>query len=182
MKRSSVHVIACGGAVCAAVFALAVIGGAQGADASRSLIAIHEHGTNPQLNQSVAVGPRGTFTIELREAPFGPSGTSVIHPSPSNPRDVNGQEQTPFIGSDTLTSRKGRIELRFVGIHIDLNSRLARSGMRVGPTAEYGTWKIASATGIYRGWKGGGNWTSVAYGYRRLQPYSVEWDGYAAAP
>jgi len=64
------------------------------------------------------------------------------------------------------------------GTHIDVNSKLNTSGQLVGPAAEHGTWKIKSATGIYQGWKGGGNWASIGSGYENVQPYSVEWDGY----
>jgi hypothetical protein len=46
----------------------------------------------------------------------------------------------------------------------------------LGPAAEYGTWKIKTATGIYHGWKGGGIWAAVVYG-GKVEPYSVEWDG-----
>jgi hypothetical protein len=70
------------------------------------------------------------------------------------------------------------IDLRFTGIHIDVNQKVTPSGDVVGSAAEYGTWKITAATGIYQGWKGRGTFAAVLYGYQNAQPYSVEWDGY----
>ena len=91
---------------------------------------------------------------------------------------MNGEDQQPFAGSDTMTSKAGQLFPAFKGTHIDVNSKLLPSGQRVGPNVEYPTWKIRSATGMYQGWRGGGNWASVTYGYKALQQYSVEWDGY----
>jgi hypothetical protein len=159
--------------------AVAVSGVAPGSTASRSLIAIHEQGTNNLNGQSGNGATHGTFTIELQKAPFGPGGTTVIYAIPSGTGGaVKGQEQIPFVATDHLTGKTGKIVLAVKGTHIDVNSKLNTSGQVVGPAAEYGTWKIRTATGIYQGWKGGGNWASVAYSYRNVQPYSVEWDGY----
>jgi hypothetical protein len=158
--------------------AVAVGGVAPGTTASRSLIAIHEQGTNNLNGQSGNGATHGKFTIELQKAPFGPGGTTVIYAIPSGTKYVNGQEQIPFVAIDHLTSKTGKIVLAVKGTHFDVNSKLNTSGQVVGPAAEYGTWKIRTATGIYQGWKGGGNWASVAYSYRNVQPYSVEWDGY----
>jgi hypothetical protein len=149
---------------------------ANGSTASRSTIAIHEHGTNPVAQGSA--GMRGTFTIDLAGAKSGPSGTTYSYPDPSPTRYVDGEAQTPFVGTDTLTSKQGHIELAVIGTHIDVNNKLLSSGSVVGPAAEYGTWTIKTATGIYRRWRGGGNWASVTYGYGDVEPYSVEWDGY----
>lgn len=160
-----------------------VVGGvASASTASPSLIEIHEQGTDNRTRPGVTGAVRGKFTIELKKTPLGPGGTTVIYALPGISRLVKGQEQTPFTGRDRLTSKTGTIELAFKGTHIDVNSKLSSSSRRLGPAAEYGTWKIAAATGIYEGWKGGGNFAAVAYGYKNLQPYSVEWDGYIAAP
>jgi hypothetical protein len=59
-----------------------------------------------------------------------------------------------------------------------VNQKVTPSGDVVGSAAEYGTWKITAATGIYQGWKGRGTFAAVLYGYQNAQPYSVEWDGY----
>ena len=162
--------------------ALMVGGAASGSTASRSQIEIHEQGTS-LVNRPGAEGAvHGKFTIELKLAPFGPGGTTVIYGEPVAIRQVNGQEQTTLAATDRLTSKTGTIQIAAKGTHIDVNSKLSPSGHRIGPAAEYGTWKIRAATGIYEGWKGGGNFASVAYGYGNLQPYSVEWDGYVVTP
>ena len=159
------------------VIALVLSGAATGAAASRSKIAIHEDGTNAQ-NSPANTGVRGVFTIELAGRPYGPAGTTLIYPSPGGTRYVNGEAQIPFSGTNHLTSKKGTLELAFTGIHIDVNMKVTPSGDVVGSGAEYGTWKISAATGIYKGWKGGGNFAAVLYGYQNLQPHAVEWDGY----
>jgi hypothetical protein len=91
---------------------------------------------------------------------------------------VNGQAEIPLTGSDTLTSKSGQITLALRGTYVGVNSTLSSSGQALGPGAEYGTWKIKSASGMYQGWKGGGNWAAVISGYSIAQPYSLEWDGY----
>jgi hypothetical protein len=144
--------------------------------ASRSQIAIHEQGEHNITDESMPIV--GAFTIELAGAPFGPKGTTRISPSPGATTELNGQTRLAVTGMDTLTSAKGRIVLAITGIHIDVNGKLTPSGFLVGPAVEYGTWKIKSASGIYRGWKGGGVWVSATYGYVQPEPYSVEWDGY----
>ena len=182
LSRSRARIVALVSLLSVSVIALAVGGAASGSTASRSLIAIHEQGTNPQTRQGI-FAVRGKFTIELRKAPFGPGGTTAIYGAIGATRNVNGQEQIPLLaGSDILTSKTGKIVLAFSGTHLELNSKLSPSGFIEGPKAEYGTWKIKTATGAYQGWKGGGNWASVAYGYGNVQPYSAEWDGYVVTP
>jgi hypothetical protein len=164
------------GSVVALSVASAAAGVASGSAASRSQIAIHEQGKHNITNESLPI--LGTFTIELAGAPFGPKGTTTIAPAPGATTYVNGQARTAITGTDTLTSTKGRIVLAITGTHISVNGKLTPSGFLVGPTVEYGTWKIKTATGIYQGWKGRGNWASTEYGYTQPEPYSVEWDGY----
>ena len=175
MERS---VLAAGSLLAASVIALAVGGAAWGTSASRSQIAIHEQGTDHVNQQGTTGAVRGKFTIDLALTPFGPDGTTVIYAIPAATRKVNGQVQVPFVATDHLTSKTGRLTLAVKGTHFDVNNKLSPSGVFVGPKAEYGTWRIEAATGIYQGWKGGGNWASVAYGYGNVQPYSVEWDGF----
>ena len=151
-------------------------GVASGSGTTRSQIAIHEQGKHNITHESLPI--LGTFTIELAGASFGPKGTTRIAPYLGATTYVNGQTRTALTGTDTLTSTKGRIVLAITGTHIDVNGKLTSSGYLVGPAVEYGTWKIKSATGIYRGWKGGGNWALDAYGYAQPEPYSAEWDGY----
>jgi len=159
-----------------AVLAVLAVGGvASGNTASKAQVNIHESGMINTAKPPYAQGHvRGKFAIQLKLSPFGPGGTTAIVPVPAPTKYVNGEEQIPFTATDYLTSKTGTLELGIKGIHIDVN--LNRNDL--GPAAEYGTWKIRSAKGIYEGWKGGGNWASVAYGYGKLQPYTVEWDGY----
>jgi hypothetical protein len=145
--------------------------------ASQSKIAIHERGTNLQ-DSGPGTGVRGTFTIEFEGRRFGPAGTTLYFGTPGPTRYVHGQAQVPYSGTDHLMSKKGKIDLAVSGIRIDLNPKVTPSGNVFGPVVRYGTWKVASATGIYKGWKGGGNFAAVFYGYKNIQPYSVEWDGY----
>jgi hypothetical protein len=163
------------------VIAVAVSGVASGRTASPSKIVIHQHGTNIQ-NSPAGSATRGVFTIDLKGLPFGPGGKTTVYPIPSNTKYVNGQAQIPFSGTNHLTSTKGNIDLRFTGIHLDVNQKATPSGDVVGSAAEYGTWKITAAAGIYQGWKGRGNFAAVLYGYQNAQPYSVEWDGYITTP
>ena len=163
----------------AGAFLLTTAGAAQPGRASAKLqIAIHEQGTDHVNQQGTTGAVRGKFTIDLALTPFGRGGTTVIYAIPTTTRKVNGQVQVPFVATDHLTSETGRLTLAVKGTHFDVNNKLSPSGVFVGPKAEYGTWKIEAATGIYQGWKGGGNWASVAYGYGNVQPYSVEWDGF----
>lgn len=161
------------------VIALVIgVGAASSGADSRSLIAIHEQGENLQEDQVIGHCPCGKYTVDLRGARFGPAGTSRIFPDPSARRNVRGQEQQLLAGTDALTSKAGQLVLAFAGTQVTLNGRLSPSGEVVGPAVEYGTWKVKTATGSYRGWKGGGSWAAAFYGYGRVQPYSVEWDGY----
>jgi hypothetical protein len=182
IDKGSPRALLCVSLLSVSAIAVAVGGIASASTASRSLIEIHEQGKNLVNRPGVTGSVRGTFTIQLKKAPFGPGGTTVVFAEPAKTRLVNGQEQTSFVASDRLTSKTGTIEIAAKGIHIDVNSKLSPAGRRVAPAAEYGTWKIRAATGIYEGWTGGGNFASVAYGYGSVEPYSVEWDGYITTP
>src|SRR5262249_19949640 len=161
--------------VSGSVLASAVSGLANGAAVSPSMIIIHEQGKFIQTS-APGTGVQGEFTIAPRGLRFGPAGTTVFA-VPGNTRYVNGEAQVPFSGTDHLTSTKGRIDLAVTGTRIDLNQKVTPSGDVVGPVVRYGTWKVEAATGIYRGWNGGGNFAAIYYGYANAQPYSVEWDG-----
>jgi hypothetical protein len=152
---------------------LALAGGAAGGG-SPSKITIRENGTSGASSH----GTRGRFTIEVLGTPFGPAGKSVIYELPGDTRYVRGQPQVELSGTGHFTTPKGSLELTFSGLHWDLNTRVTASGDVLGPAAEIGNWKIAAATGIYKGWRGGGKFAAIAYGYRDPQPYAVEWDGY----
>lgn len=179
MRGQAVYSVA---ALAAAVLFLAATASAQPRTsvASRMQIAIHEQGTSltdPKLPFDKRY-PHGTFVLDLAGLTPSPSGTTIIIPQPGATRYVDGETQIPFAGTNKLTSKTGQLELAFKGIHIDVNSKLGTNGQATGPGVEYGTWTVRSGTGTYKGWKGGGIWASASYGYGRIQPYSVEWNGY----
>jgi hypothetical protein len=140
--------------------------------ASQLQIAIHEQGIDHQNG-----GPNGTFTIDLALPGFAASGKTHISNTPGPTKYVQGQQQIPFGGEDTLTTGKGQIVIGFSGTHIPVNNRATSAGYAVGPAVEHGTWKIKSASGAYQGWKGGGPFAAAIYGYTINPSYSVEWDG-----
>jgi hypothetical protein len=163
-----------GAALAAAALILATIAAAQpkAVVASELQIANHEQGIDRYNG-----GPNGTFTIDLALPGFAASGTTHISSGPGTTTYVQGQQRIPFAGDDTLTTRNGQIVIRFNGTHIPVNNKATASGIAVGPAVESGTWKIASASGAYRGWKGGGPFAVAIYGYTINPSYSVEWDG-----
>jgi len=140
-------------------------------------IAIHEHGTAPTSAVASNQASSGRFTIELALTPFGPGGTARNYPDPGTTRQVSGQTQNTFTGVDTLTSKGSTLQLAFSGVEVPINRKLEHGSTVVGPAADHGAWRIKAATGIYKGWTGGGIWAAIVDGYGRLKPYSVEWDG-----
>ena len=142
--------------------ALTAVGVPSSSGASKSQIAIHEQGKDKRTASGAPL--LGKFTIELAGAPFGPKGTTRIFPSAGVTTYVSGQTRIGLAATDALTSARGRIVLAITGTHIDVNGKLTPSGFFVGPSVEYGTWKIKTATGIYKEWRGGGIWASLEYG------------------
>jgi len=163
-----------GAALATAVLVLAAIAAAQpkAGIASKLQIAIHEQGIDHHNG-----GPKGTFTIDLALPGFAARGKTRISNAPGTTNYVQGQQQIPFSGEDTLTTSKGQIVIAFNGTHIPVNNKATPSGIAVGPAVESGTWKIRSASGAYQGWKGGGPFAAAIYGYTINPSYSVEWDG-----
>jgi hypothetical protein len=138
-------------------------------------IAIHE--VTPE-KQSVPHIFRGKFTIEslngsVHLATVG-SGTSIITPNLGTTKNIDGQQVTPFTGTDTLTSKSGTLTISFSGDGIAVNPKFNAS---VGEVQEYynerGTWKITGAHGVYQGWKGGGRMASADTPSMQIK----EWDG-----
>jgi len=166
-------VIIAGAALCLFVGAPAAAQ-SKGAVPTKVQIAIHDQGTAPKASGS----PHGIYTITVALPGFAAGGKSRISFDPSVTKYVDGQAQLPLAGSDTFTSSKGKLVIAFTGTHIPLNNKLTSAGYSVGPAAETGTWKITSATGSYAGWKGGGPWAAVIYGYTLNPSYSAEWDGF----
>ena len=92
------------------------------------------------------------------------SGTSALHVHISPCVHHCGQRYDIHSGVDTMDGKKGGLELTFSGHSVN-----AAPGLYI----EYGTWRISSASGIYKGWKGGGNWG----GSDNEQTYHLQWKG-----
>jgi hypothetical protein len=158
------------GAATVAVLVLAGVApassGGNQAVAGRSLIAIKERGGTQMTSDKTF---KGRFSLVLNGV-IEDSGTTVIRPNEKSVKTVGGQPQTPVFGSDTLTTKKGSLSLSFRGVSITLSIDPAKD-----PSfAEYGTWQISGGSGIYKGWKGGGRWTSAS----TPSTNDIEWDGY----
>jgi hypothetical protein len=92
------------------------------------------------------------------------SGTSALQVQISPVRYRGGQRYEIHSGVDTMHGKKGGLKLTFSGPSVNAGNSLY---------IEYGTWRIASASGIYKGWKGGGNWG----GTDNEQTYHLQWEG-----
>jgi hypothetical protein len=79
--------------------------------------------------------------------------------------------QTPVRGSNNLKSTKGTLSLVFRGVGLEIKNI---DPAKLEFTAYYGTWQIQGATGIYKGWKGGGRWAGAS----TPSAHNIEWDGY----
>jgi hypothetical protein len=82
---------------------------------------------------------------------------------------VGGQAQYPVTGYNDLKTKKGTLNFSFVGISILVNGKFYN---------EYGSWKVRSGTGMYKGWKGGGRWADVG----TPSADNIEWDGVVTHP
>jgi len=102
---------------------------------------------------------KGRFKM-LLDGVLKDSGTSVIRPNQQGAlRTVDGQTQVPVSGQSNLTSPKGTLSFSLTGVSIEIPN--------IDPTkrafgVEYGTWKITSGSGIYKGWTGGGRWANAS--------------------
>jgi hypothetical protein len=102
---------------------------------------------------------KGRFRI-LLDGVLKDAGTSVVRPNQQGSlRTVAGQTQVPVSGQNILTSPKGTLSFSLTGVSIAIpNYDPTKGALGV----EYGTWKITSGTGIYKGWKGGGRWANAS--------------------
>jgi hypothetical protein len=137
--------------------------------AGRSLIVIKERASGQQSSDKTF---RGRFTLLLNGV-IQDSGTTDIVPNEAATKTIDGQQQTTVFGYDNLTTKKGTLSLAFRGVSIAVNS--------LDPTKaafynESGTWQIHGASGIYKGWKGGGRWANVSTPTPNAQ--NIEWDGF----
>ena len=101
---------------------------------------------------------KGRFRI-LLDGVLKDYATSVIRPNQQGAlRTVDGQVQVPVSGQNNLTSPKGTISFHFTGVSIAIrNFDPTKNAFGV----EYGTWRITSGSGIYKGWNGNGRWTNA---------------------
>jgi hypothetical protein len=92
------------------------------------------------------------------------SGTSALENQIGPFRYRGGQRYNVHSGVEHIHGKKGGLNLTFSGPSVNAGPSLY---------IEYGTWRIASASGIYKGWKGGGNWG----GTDNEQTYHLQWEG-----
>jgi hypothetical protein len=129
-------------------------GGADGTSAGKFRVVIEESGSVGSF--------QGRFVLYAPASTD--SGTSALQVQISPVRYRGGQRYEIHSGVDTMNSKKGGLKLTFSGPSVN-----AGPGLYI----EYGTWRISSASGIYKGWKGGGNWG----GTDNDQKYHLQWEG-----
>ena len=149
-----------------AVIAAKIATGAS-ATAQASRIAIHEQ------NKEVGNEHHGQFRLVLNDVSVDSGRTSItlIGIAAGQAKTVGGQPQEPVVGNDNLTGKKGTLSIAFSGISIPVNLNPSTGK---GFYAEFGTWKVAHGTGVYKGWKGSGRWADS--GTPAID--NIEWDGY----
>jgi hypothetical protein len=170
-RRSTVvdvkHVpITAAGIALLAVIAANVAAGAS-ATAQPSRVAIHEQ------NKPVGMEHHGQFRLVLNDITVDSGKTSItlIGSSVGQAKMVGGQPQELVAGNDNLTGKNGTLSIAFRGISIPVNLN-PNTGKAY--YTEFGTWKVAHGTGMYKGWKGSGRWADS--GSPTID--NVEWDGY----
>jgi hypothetical protein len=153
MKRA---VFAAVGAGAVASLALGTIArGAADTRATTTVISIQNR-VNGQMTNGTF---KGRFKL-LLDGVLKDSGTSIVRPNQQGAlRIVDGQTQVPVSGQSNLTSTKGTLSFSLTGVSIAIpNLDQTKGAFGV----EYGTWKITSGSGIYKGWIGGGRWANAS--------------------
>jgi hypothetical protein len=137
------------------------------ATAQASRVAIQEQ------NKDVGNEHHGHFRLVLNDITVdsGKSSIVLIGIAAGQAKTVGGQPQEPVAGNDNLTGKKGTLSIVFRGISIPVNLNPNTGN---GYYAEFGTWKVAHGTGMYKGWKGSGRWADS--GNPAID--NIEWDGY----
>jgi hypothetical protein len=112
---------------------------------------------------------KGTFRMVVDARTH--TGTATVRPTVDSNKVVGGQVQTQIHGDNTLKSTEGTLSLVFRGVIVGIKD--------IDPTKEgfgagYGTWQIQRATGIYKGWKGGGRWADAS----TPSTDNLEWVGF----
>jgi len=130
------------------------VSGADATSAGKFRLVIEESGSVPTL--------QGKFVLYAPSSTD--SGTSTIVYRIGPVRYRGGQRYEIHSGVDTMHSKKGGLTLTFTGPSVNAGPSLY---------VEYGTWHISSASGIYKGWKGGGNWA----GTDNEQTRHFQWEG-----
>lgn len=129
--------------------------GADGKSAGRFRVVIEDRGSVSTF--------QGRFVLYAPD-PSTDSGASALQHQSSPVRYRRGQRYEIHSGADTIHGQKGELELTFRGPSVN-----AGPGLYI----EYGTWRISRASGIYKGWKGGGNWG----GTDNEQTYQLQYEG-----
>jgi hypothetical protein len=130
------------------------VSGTEATSAGKVRVVIEESGSVPTLQgRFVLYGPASTD-----------SGTSTIQYRVGPVRYREGQRYEIHSGVDTMRSKKGGLTLTFTGPSVNAGPSLY---------VEYGTWHISRASGIYKSWKGGGNWA----GTDNEQTRHFQWEG-----
>jgi hypothetical protein len=167
MKRILSTTVGAGSVAAFALVSIAVgsTGGKHSAAAKKSQIAIKERGSAQMTSDKTF---KGRFFVVL-DGVIEDSGTTVIRGNEGTAKTVGGQPQTPVVGNDNLTTKKGTLSLAFRGVSIAVSVDPAKAPFY----NEYGSWKISGGSGIYKGWKGGGRWALVG----TPTANNIEWDG-----
>ena len=144
------------GACAVAALAFASVGlGAADTRATTTLISIQDRVSGQMTNGTF----KGRFRL-LLDGVLKDSGTSIVRPNQQGAlRIVDGQTQVPVSGQNNLTSKKGTLSFSLTGVSSAIpNPDPTKGAFGV----EYGTWKITSGSGIYKGWTGGGRWANAS--------------------
>ena len=146
-------VFAAAGAVAVAALTLASVAfGAADTRETTTLISIQDRVSGQMTNGTF----RGRFRL-LVDGVLMDSGTSIVRPNQQGVlRIVDGQTQVPVSGQNNLTSSKGSLSFSLTGVSIAIRTTKGAFGV------EYGTWKITSGSGTYKGWTGGGRWANAS--------------------
>jgi hypothetical protein len=140
------------------VSAAITVPGADATSAGKFRLVIEETGSVAAFQgKFVLYAPAGSY-----------SGTSSLAARVGPVRYRGGQRYEIHSGVDTFLSKKGGLTLTFSGPSVNAGPSLY---------IEYGTWRISGATGIYKGWKGSGNWG----GTDDEQTYHIQWEGLVTA-
>ena len=169
------YAAAAGGLIVLAIALLCAVGWgsavaaptSHGSELRRSLIVIRELGSSQMTADKTLPG---RFSV-LVDGVIEDSGKTVIRPNEGALRNVAGQQQQVVLGTDNLTSKSGTLTISFRGVSISVGNP---NPGKYPVDNEYGTWKVASGTGAYQNWRGGGRWADVG----TTSSNYIEWDGY----